>query len=296
MVFDKSKSLTGIPEKLPCGRCIGCRLEKSAEWAGRIMNEAQMHMDSIMCTLTYSDEHLPDKSCIQYSDMQRFYKRLRKSLDGQRIKHFTGCEYGEQTERPHYHAIIFGYRPDDAELFYSNGPQHHFISESLTKIWGLGHVEFTDVTFESAQYVAQYCTKKVTGKEADDHYERIDVETGERYWLVPEQAHMSLGYTCRKCGDKNCKNSSGAIGAEWLKKYESDVYPRDEYMPKPGMTRKAPKYYDVLLERKDPYLHQAIKNIRKKEAHKRALDNTPGRLASKEKVTRARLNQKAKKL
>jgi len=293
MVFDKSKSLDGIKQKLPCGQCIGCRLEKSATWAGRILNETQMHMDNVMCTFTYSEENLPPGGCIQYSDMQKFYKRLRKKY---KVRHFTGAEYGEISDRPHYHAIIFGYWPEDAQLWADKTGNRHYISDELTKLWGLGHVQFTEVTFESAQYVAQYCTKKVGGDLAADHYERMDPETGEIYWLPPEMARMSLGYTCRKCGKKSCKNSSGAIGAEWLEKFENDVFPRDQYMPKPGLITKTPKYYDVLLERKDPYLLEEIKNKRIKRARDKALDNTPERLISKEKCAKARFAQKQKTL
>jgi len=279
MVFDHAKSLDGIKQKLPCGKCIGCRIDSSATWAGRIMNESQMHADSIMATLTYSNENLPDKGCIQYSDMQKFYKRLRKK--GYKVRHFTGSEYGDLTGRPHYHAIIFGFWPEDAKLWGDASGNRHYTSEILTETWGLGHTQFTEVNFETAQYVANYCTKKITGELANDHYMRVDPETGEVYWLPPEQGRMS-----RRPG----------IGKEWLDKYKSDVFPRDEYMPKPGVRIRTPKYYTDQLEKTDPALYVEIKNNRKKYAASRAADTTPERLKSRETVAKAKRNLKMKKL
>jgi len=279
MVFDHAKSLDGIKQKLPCGKCIGCKLDTSATWAGRIINESQMHTDSIMATFTYSDETLPEKGCIQYSDMQKFYKRFRKK--GHKIRHFTGSEYGDLTGRPHYHAIIFGFWPEDSEQFCERDGKPHYISKILTDTWGLGHVQFTEVNFDTAQYVAKYCTKKITGDLANDHYMRVDAETGEAYWLPPEMARMS-----RRPG----------IGKDWLDKYQADVFPRDEYMPKPGLRTRTPKYYTDQIEKTDPAVFEKIKNNRKKFAESRRKDTTPERLQSRETVAKAKLNLNRKKL
>lgn len=37
---------------LPCGKCIGCRLEQSRQWAVRCVHEMQMHEDNSFVTLT----------------------------------------------------------------------------------------------------------------------------------------------------------------------------------------------------------------------------------------------------
>lgn len=44
---------------LPCGQCIGCRLDKSRDWAQRMVHEASLHMDNVFITLTYAPEYLP---------------------------------------------------------------------------------------------------------------------------------------------------------------------------------------------------------------------------------------------
>lgn len=44
--------------KLPCNRCIGCRLERSKQWALRLMHEAQMHEANSFITLTFNNDGL----------------------------------------------------------------------------------------------------------------------------------------------------------------------------------------------------------------------------------------------
>lgn len=77
-------------------------------WANRIELESYMHAESMFCTLTYSDEHLPPGANLSPRDIGLFLKRLRKSLPGIEVRYFIAGEYGDQTLRPHYHAILFG--------------------------------------------------------------------------------------------------------------------------------------------------------------------------------------------
>ena len=66
----------GYPVK--CGQCVECRLAYSREWAIRIAHEAQMRGPSCMLNLTYDDDHLPKFGQLVKSDLQKFFKRLRK--------------------------------------------------------------------------------------------------------------------------------------------------------------------------------------------------------------------------
>src|SRR6187549_2683574 len=61
---------------LPCGHCIGCRLERSRQWAVRCMHEAQLHDVSSFVTLTYDDSHLPYHGSLDYTHFQKFIDRL----------------------------------------------------------------------------------------------------------------------------------------------------------------------------------------------------------------------------
>ena len=44
---------------IPCGKCIGCRLDHSRHWADRMILELDRMKKSVFVTLTYSDEFLP---------------------------------------------------------------------------------------------------------------------------------------------------------------------------------------------------------------------------------------------
>lgn len=68
---------------LPCGQCLGCRLERSRQWAIRCMHEASMHEYSCFATLTYNEESVPNSLC--YRDFQLFMKRARKELGSLRF-------------------------------------------------------------------------------------------------------------------------------------------------------------------------------------------------------------------
>ena len=56
------------PIKIPCGQCIGCKLERSRQWGVRCMHEAQMHKQNCFITLTYNEENTPERGNLNYSD------------------------------------------------------------------------------------------------------------------------------------------------------------------------------------------------------------------------------------
>lgn len=75
----KQSEATGLrPIKLPCGQCLGCRLDYSREWAVRCTHEALLHQENSFITLTYDDEHLPWDRGLRKKHWQDFAKRLRK--------------------------------------------------------------------------------------------------------------------------------------------------------------------------------------------------------------------------
>ena len=179
--------------EIPCGRCIGCRLQQSREWATRIMLEAQDHDEGWFVTLTYDDEHIPELEFAKEidsdtgelldtgklltlckRDLQLFNKRLRKHFFDDKIRFFACSEYGELSARPHYHSIYFGLHIKDLQFFkMSKLGDKYFISDTLTRLWGKGHVLLAQVTWESAAYVARYVTNKLTGDAAKYWYDDI---------------------------------------------------------------------------------------------------------------------------
>lgn len=276
--------------QIPCGQCVGCRLERSRQWAVRCVHESQLHVASSFVTLTYSDENLPFLNGLAYSHFQKFMKRLRKKFP--RCRFFMCGEYGDNFGRPHYHALLFGVHFSDRTPWrMSSGGFQLYRSRLLESLWTLGNSEIGDVSFESAAYVARYCMKKVTGKGAVSSggagaerpvlgaYERLDM-FGEIHQISSEFAHMSL---------------KPGIGAGWIAKYKSDVYPEDVCVIN-GVKVKPPKYYLRYLQSLPGVESDLVEFERYKKGLEFQADNTPERLAVREVVARARLGLKRRSL
>lgn len=256
--------------KLPCGQCIGCRIDRARDWTLRITHEAKLHGSSQFATLTYNDEHLPNPPSLSYPDFQLFAKRLRKARGPFRF--FMCGEYGTQTDRPHYHAILFGIDFPDKRRWAGSDKMPTFTSDELTRIWGKGMTVIGAVTPQSANYVARYNLKKITGDLAETHYRWTDPETGEQHQLTPEFCNMS-----RRPG----------IGFGWYNKYHSDVHTHD-YVVNDGAKNPVPRYYDKLADKAGKYELDVIKQQRQIDARPKAWNNTPDRLATRETVLKAR--------
>ena len=253
---------------VPCGQCMSCRLERSRVWACRIMQESKFHERCCFLTLTYSDDELPLNRSLDKSHLRSFFKDLRGRLDyycNGRIRYFGVGEYAEEKEgdeesgRPHYHAIVFGedfreemaargrtkYYRNEEEPSRSGHPQwSHGVIED---VWPRGLHRVSELSFESAAYVARYALKKITGAPQVDHY-----------------------------GDRTLEfqSISNGIGRSWFEAYSSDAYPSDkvvlpgrgEFMP--------PRYYDRLLEKVDPFLLKFVKDRRLLERDVLTADST----------------------
>lgn len=186
-VFNQDRIVTEYID-IPCGKCIGCRLDYSRQWADRCLMELEEHDSAYFLTLTYDDDHLPFGECydaddvlmeytyvdedtgecgrlptLQKRDVQLFHKRLRERT-GQKIRYFTAGEYGDQTARPHYHSIEFGLEIPDLKLYAVRDGYSLYTSDLIDDIWGKGHVIIGDCTWETCAYTARYVMKKVNGK------------------------------------------------------------------------------------------------------------------------------------
>jgi len=254
------------PMQLPCGRCIGCKLQKSKDWALRCYHEAQLNdtgLNNCYITLTYRDADLPENGCLKKSDFQKFIKRLRNNTK-QKIRYFMCGEYGDKTNRPHYHALLFGYKFPDAKFWTERKGNRIYKSEILETTWKHGHTELSGVTYKSAAYVARYILKKQNSCDAtQDRYCIYDKETGEVTLRPFEYVAMSL---------------KPGIGFDFYHKYPDSFFPQDEARLPDGGTTPVPKYYRTLLERSNPKLAE---QLRKARIAKLTSDpnNTPERLA-----------------
>ncbi len=160
LVFSTTEGYPDLRVEIPCGRCIGCRLEYSRQWAMRCMHEASLYDNNCSITLTYDNENLPNDFSLNKRHFQLFMKSLRKKYAPKKIRFYHCGEYGEENYRPHYHAIIFNHNFTDLDVLPSSSNNTLYTSPTLTDIWGKGLTQVGTVTFESAAYVARYITKK----------------------------------------------------------------------------------------------------------------------------------------
>lgn len=250
--------------EIPCGHCIGCRLEYSRQWANRCLLEMKEHENNCFITLTYDDDHLPMKwfsklkdkkeyliPTLVKRDLQLFIKRLRKELDKENIKiRFFACgEYGDNTFRPHYHCIIFGWKPDNSDLSLvtrTNLGYNLYSSTLLSKLWPYGFNTVADATWETCAYVARYVTKKVNGKLSDNFYFQNALE--KEFVTMSNRPGIGFDYYFGNSSDKN----SYAIFLE-------------DYIKTDFGSRKISnvRYFDKKLEELDPVLMKSLKETRK---------------------------------
>lgn len=134
-----------------CGQCMPCRITKRRIWTHRIVLESLKHAENSFLTLTYGPDFVPEGGTLIPRHAQLFLKRLRRRVPEGSLRFYLVGEYGESSQRPHYHAALFGIGPESSSL----------IEES----WGLGHSMLGDLTPASARYIAGYVTKKMTSKD-----------------------------------------------------------------------------------------------------------------------------------
>lgn len=275
IVFNISEGYADMPVTVPCGKCIGCRLERSKQWASRCMHESRLWDSNYFLTLTYDDAHLPKNLSLVPKHLQDFWKRLRKrvfnpetavyeEIDGKRtlvngLRYFSCGEYGDKSLRPHYHAIVFNLEiPDLIPYKRSFDGSQLWLSNWLNDIWGHGFCVVGSVTFDSCAYVARYVTKKMYGAKAPEYY-------GDR---EPEFLRAS--------------NRPG-IGLGWFLKYQDDVA-QHGFVRVNGVKCQIPRYYLNKLSKLDNQAYLSCKNKRAKMAKRveNSPDSTPERLVVRE--------------
>lgn len=260
-------SLVADSLSIPCGRCQGCRLERSRQWALRCIHEASLHEQNCFITLTYDDEFLPKDFSLNKSHFQLFMKRFRKLFPESRIRYFHCGEYGDKGGRPHYHALIFGFDFSDKVFYRLTEFGKLYTSSTLASLWTKGFCTIGSVTFRSAAYVARYCMKKFTGPDAAVHY-RFFLPDGSIVQRLPEYATMS-----RRPG----------IGRGWYDRFSSSIYPAD-FIVVNGVKCKPPRFYDNSLEKVSPDVLVSVKESRRLKSLAIAGDSTYSRLAVRSQI------------
>lgn len=288
ITFSRSKALHPVEEQIiPCGQCQYCRLKTSREWGLRVALESTLYENNSFITLTYDPKHLPKHALLDYDAPVLFMKRLREFY-GSGIRSFGCAEYGEKFSRPHYHLCLLNFDFPDKKILGNSQANFGklrrenpiFNSEKLQDLWPFGHTTIGTLTLESAQYVARYCTKKISGKDANYHYDFVDGRTGEIISRPPEKLV--------------CPSMRRGLGYPYYQRYGDYIRAHDKVNLN-GRSYPVPKYFDSLTEKIDPDRFEEIKEKRRvqglkqtealnRESHAAYLENpaTPHRLVTLE--------------
>lgn len=235
--------------QLPCGTCLGCRTDRALQWARRAQHEAATWRHNCFLTLTYNDERLPLNGALEPQALQKFIKRLRRTRDRRhphllgdhlgRLRYLACGEYGERTQRPHYHALLFNCNFADLVQVGSN----LYESPLVSKLWPLGKHRLGTLTGASANYVAQY-TVKAVGKT----YCTPDGEILPRPFI-----RASL---------------KPAIGDAWIKKNKLDL--QHGYLIAEGSKNRIPRRYLQTLQAGSPSDRQLAETISARATRRRS--------------------------
>lgn len=277
-----SEKMPGLVDEYEfvCRKCLPCRLNIAREKGVRAWHESQFHPESMFLTLTYDDRYLTSPKLVR-DDIELFNKRLRSHVEykyDRQIKIFGCGEYGDKNKRPHWHLIVFGFRPPDSllagqtdrgdDVWTSNllGPaRNENIGDGEIRLWNYGRVEFGSVTMDSASYVARYSGKKlVHGRDGTHDFEPIPIIPRfalgkpwiEKYWKQTfENGYVML--------PNKCKTAIPRYYSDWCKKNQPEVF--DYYIknvrPKIHLDSETRadaelcEYIDAIYDRKagDPY-------------------------------------------
>lgn len=286
-------------QKIPCGQCIGCRLEYSRQWANRITLETKKYKpeESWFLTLTYNDENVPIKTVknektgeiiqgctLNKKDLQNFLKKLRRHYEYHynhtKIRFYAAGEYGEKTKRPHYHLCIFNMPifTENKKYKINEMGQTIWTNEEIEKIWGKGFITLGKITWDTASYTAKYMLKKQKGPDAKWFYKSQAKE--------PEFTLMS-----RKPG----------IAKEYYDKNKEKIYENDEIIiPKRdrSLKIKPPKYYDRLYDIENHDMMEEIKlnrRINAEEKEKTKLSKTTKSEQELREIEKRRTEERIKK-
>jgi hypothetical protein len=217
-------------------------------------------------TLTYDDDHVPTQDTktgeifkggvnvwrgaserprtvqtLSVEDVQLFIKRLRKAVN-EPLRYFLAGEYGDNTSRPHYHMILYGWYPDDLKPIHRLSKFGHYTSDKLVKVWGQGTVDIAQATPETYNYVAGYVTKKLYGNDRDRY---------RKMGLIPPFCVMS-----RKPG----------LGDTWFQENQERLWQQGYIQLTNGKRAAIPEYYWRKLEAENPEKAWRIKKYRQEKA------------------------------
>lgn len=254
---------------LPCQKCLYCQEQYSKQWAMRCVLEAELYgQNNCFVTLTYNEENKSKDGLLVKKDAQLFLKRLRKKYPNQKIRYFMAGEYGSKSYRPHFHIVLFNYKPQDLCNSWKDGKTTLWRSAEVEKLWGKGFVSVgTVMEIGAMKYTAKYLTKtRVLPQKYKQAPEYVQASTspGIAYeWYLQNWEKLwetqGVWIQCKKYSvPKYFKKLAERFGhTEQLKQYEEAKLAMGEITQKTSLEYAKQRlfYYETVINKNIGYGH-----------------------------------------
>lgn len=125
---------------------------------GRCIAESRVSTTTMVVTLTYGGGDVLPAAVLTYSDVQKYFKRLRN--DGYRFKYLCAGEYGKRKGRAHWHAIIF---------FDGVAPERVLRQNIHDPYWPHGYSFWDTGDLASFRYTCKYVVKDLNDQMAQSY-------------------------------------------------------------------------------------------------------------------------------
>lgn len=170
---ERNKNTGFRSDVVPCGKCPPCLKRRAGNWVFRLLQEQKVSHTSAFITLTYDDKNIATTKqglqTLSVEHHQKFIKRLRKNITEDflseiqgPIKYYTAGEYGPETERPHFHSIIF-----NLPASYIKHP------ELITKDWQMGNVKAIVCNPRTIAYTTGYVNETLYTIKQEENDDRV---------------------------------------------------------------------------------------------------------------------------
>lgn len=218
VTYDKG----GRTDTVPCGKCPVCAKRRISGWSFRLLQQERISDSTLFITLTYDYKNMPITKrgfkTLKKTDVQDFIKRLRYAQSGSEesgIKYYAAGEYGNKTDRPHYHIIIFNAKIELIQDAWNKGYVHYG--------GGIGAVNAATIG-----YTLKYINKvgKVPKHKNDDRQKEFSLMSkglGLNY-LTPQM----IKYHKADLLNRICIEYDGNKKAAMPRYYKTKIYTKDE--------------------------------------------------------------------
>lgn len=181
-----------------CDKCLYCRKRRSLELAARCVLHGSLYLHNMFLTLTYDEKQEGYHNELDYTDIQKFKKRLRSYVSrdcNQRIDIFNVHEYGKNKKK-HWHLLVFNYSFADKKIHTIRNGLPLYTSERLSLLWPAGFSTIGDLSEASAMYQAQYMEKDFRNGNITNSFKSASRHSGlgKPYFLKHYSQILRLGY------------------------------------------------------------------------------------------------------